>query len=65
MKQTEIDAWITFIDDLSKVVIVDQHYSAPSKSSCGAPDNWEILHTDATGLIEAQQRSAQFCQTWR
>ena len=38
MKQSEIDAWISFIDDLSKVVIVDQHRSAPSKSSCGAPE---------------------------
>ena len=28
-------------------------------------DNWEILHTHHTGLIEAQQRSAQFCQTWK
>ena len=38
MKQSEIDAWISFIDDLSKVVIVDQHYSVPNKSSCGAPE---------------------------
>ena len=38
MKQSEIDAWISFIDDLSKVVIGDQHHSAPSKSSCGAPE---------------------------
>ena len=37
-EQSEIDAWISFTDDLSKVVIVDQHYSAPSKSSCGAPE---------------------------
>ena len=28
-------------------------------------DNWEILHTDAHGLINAQNRSAQFCQTWK
>ena len=28
-------------------------------------DNWEILHTDVHGLIEAQNRSAQFCQTWK
>ena len=35
MKRTEIDAWISFIDDLSKV---DQHYSPPSKSCCGAPE---------------------------
>ena len=38
MKRTEIDAWISFIDDLSKVVVVDQHYSPPSKSCCGAPE---------------------------
>ena len=38
MKQTEIDAWISFIDDLSKLVIVDHHYSPPSKSCCGAPE---------------------------
>ena len=38
MKPSEIDAWISFIDDLSKVVIVDQHYSVPTKSSCGAPE---------------------------
>lgn len=28
-------------------------------------DNWEILHNDAAGLIDAQQRSAQFCKTWK
>ena len=38
MQRTEIDAWISFIDDLSKVVVVDQHYSSPSKSCCGAPE---------------------------
>ena len=28
-------------------------------------DNWEILHNDAAGLIDAQQRSTQFCKTWK
>ena len=28
-------------------------------------DNWEILHEHQYGLIEAQQRSAQFCQIWK
>ena len=28
-------------------------------------DNWEILHTHHNGLIDAQHRSAQFCQTWK
>ena len=53
MKQSEIDAWISFIDDLSKVVIVDQHYSVPNKSSCGAPegDPISVVASVLMGLV--------------
>ena len=47
----------------AREIMTDEHPLFPIPTAF--VDNWEILHTHHNGLIEAQQRSAQFCQIWK